>query len=218
MDSDIYNHVYERINEYKLTPEETQAIEKAKRQLNRHAIIGGIGLASASFFIGIKRRMNPIPLGLFTTAGMFMGTQIGFGTGAMAGIHTIKSLPNPDRLINLVKEVQTDMLAARGLVMDGPRSPPRPMTDSERDQYQKKLHEKQNNHTDDWQSSDQLSSYNDDQTWERKNDQRQQTDPWNDTFAKSRDGLVLAEKEWMDKDGSPSSITPSKNKWGDDMS
>jgi hypothetical protein len=52
MDSEIYNHVYERIQEYQLTPEETQAIEKAKRQLARHAVLGGIGLASASFFIG----------------------------------------------------------------------------------------------------------------------------------------------------------------------
>ncbi|ORZ25175.1 hypothetical protein BCR42DRAFT_2987 [Absidia repens] len=86
--------------------------------------------------------MNPVPLGLITGAGFFMGSQIGFGTGAMAGINTIKSLPNPDKLVNLVKEVQTDMLAARGLVIDGPRTPPRPMTEKEKQEYQQKLNDR----------------------------------------------------------------------------
>lgn len=112
--------------------------------------------------------------------------------------------------------------------MDGPRSPPRPMTETEREQFQKKLHEKQqhnnnNQKQEGWQPSAPSSSPpSDNQTdaWDRvrKNEQQRESDPWNDTFDKSQTGLDMAEKEWMDKDGSPTSNKSHKNKWGDEMS
>lgn len=114
--------------------------------------------------------------------------------------------------------------------MDGPKSPPRPMTEAEREQFQKKMHEKpqhnnnsSNQKQEGWQDSVPPSSSpsnNQTDAWDRvrKNEQRQESDPWNDTFDKSQTGLDKAEKEWMDKDGSPTSNNSHKNKWGDEIS
>ncbi|KAI8099294.1 uncharacterized protein BX664DRAFT_381871 [Halteromyces radiatus] len=211
MDNDLYKQAFERIKEYELSTEEIQAIETAKKQLNRHAIIGGLGLSLASFVFGKRRQLNPLPLGLMTGAGMLIGSQIGFASGAMAGVRTIKRLPNPERLVNLVKDVQTDMLASRGLIVDGPNRPPRPMTEEEKLQYQQKVKDRRENYQRHKQLNDDTTS-----SWDRLRNSTQQTDMWNDT----KDGATMTENEWMDQNGAyPSSTSkPAKNKYGDDLS
>ncbi|CAO3600681.1 unnamed protein product [Absidia cylindrospora] len=43
-----------------------------------------------------------------------MGSQVGLIIGALAGVNTIKALPNPQRLVNVIREVQLETLNARG--------------------------------------------------------------------------------------------------------
>lgn len=59
-----------------------------------------------SYLAKRKKFNNPIQLLAVTGGGFLMGTQIGVISGALAGVKTINSLPNPQRIINVVREVQ----------------------------------------------------------------------------------------------------------------
>lgn len=56
--------------------------------------------------IGRRKKFPPLPFAAFGVFGFLMGSQVGFVSGAMAGVKTINSLPNSQRLINLIKDAQ----------------------------------------------------------------------------------------------------------------
>ncbi|KAI9008786.1 hypothetical protein CLU79DRAFT_723340 [Phycomyces nitens] len=109
--------VKQRVKDYNLTDEEKLAIDTARRQLSSR----------------IKRKqLSPLRSIVLVGGGFIIGSQLGFVAGITAGISTINRLPNPERLKNLVIDVQNEVMAARGYTRDSPTSRPRPMTPEER--------------------------------------------------------------------------------------
>lgn len=56
--------------------------------------------------IAKRKKFNPIQVLALTGGGFLMGSQMGLISGALAGVKTINGLPNPQRLINVIREVQ----------------------------------------------------------------------------------------------------------------
>lgn len=70
------------------------------------AYTGGLVGATTAFLLGKRKKFNPIQILAVTGGGFLIGSQMGLISGALAGVKTINSLPNPQRLINVVREVQ----------------------------------------------------------------------------------------------------------------
>lgn len=70
------------------------------------AYTGGLTGAMAAFLLAKSKKFNPIQMLALTGGGFLMGSQMGLISGALAGVKTINTLPNPQRLINVVREVQ----------------------------------------------------------------------------------------------------------------
>lgn len=84
--------------------------------------MGGFTGALAAFFIGtliqtanvqelivqVGKRKRFAPLQVFALAGggFLIGSQMGLISGSLAGVKAIKELPDPQRLVNLVRDVQ----------------------------------------------------------------------------------------------------------------
>ncbi|GBB99776.1 hypothetical protein RclHR1_03630004 [Rhizophagus clarus] len=86
-----------------LSEEEQEAFRKAKSQVLTHSRLGALAGALAG---GYFSRLKKYTLGLSLTlcvGSMVMGGQIGFFTGTAAGIRTIKSLPNSQRIFEAIK-------------------------------------------------------------------------------------------------------------------
>ncbi|CAG8709099.1 10431_t:CDS:2 [Funneliformis mosseae] len=96
----------EKIKELQLSEEEQAAFRKAKSQLQNHTRLGAL----AGLFVGgyvSKVRKFTIGTSIAISIGSIaIGSQIGFFTGAAAGIRTVKSLPNSQRIFEIVREVQ----------------------------------------------------------------------------------------------------------------
>lgn len=56
--------------------------------------------------LGIRRRFSPWASFALAGGGFLIGSQMGLVSGALAGVRTIKTLPNSEHLINLVRDVQ----------------------------------------------------------------------------------------------------------------
>ena len=56
--------------------------------------------------IGRRKRFNPIQTLAVAGGGFLIGSQMGLVSGSLAGVNTIKQLPDPQRLVNLVRDVQ----------------------------------------------------------------------------------------------------------------
>ncbi|RCH83919.1 hypothetical protein CU098_004290 [Rhizopus stolonifer] len=110
LNDDVYARVHEKVKEHNLTEQEVKAIETARGQLQTHTYTGGMAGATNAFLIGKRKRFNPIQLLAVTGGGFLMGSQMGLISGALAGVKTINSLPNPQRLINVIREVQLEAM------------------------------------------------------------------------------------------------------------
>ncbi|KAI8584793.1 hypothetical protein K450DRAFT_218036 [Umbelopsis ramanniana AG] len=102
----LHVRLNERVEEYKLTPEEVAAIDKARGQLSSHTTFGGFAGAAVGAFLGVRRRFSPWASFALAGGGFLIGTQMGLVSGALAGVNTIKTLPNSEHLMNLVRDVQ----------------------------------------------------------------------------------------------------------------
>lgn len=129
----LHAKLKDRVEEYNLSPEEVAAIDRARGQLSSHTTFGGFIGAATGAFLGIRRRFSPWASFALAGGGFLIGSQMGLVSGALAGVRTIKTLPNSEHLINLVRDVQNEILAERGFKRDSPTSPPRRMTPAERD-------------------------------------------------------------------------------------
>ncbi|KAG2220217.1 hypothetical protein INT45_002809 [Circinella minor] len=106
MNEAVYERVRERVNEYNLSEQEIKAIDTARRQLNTHTSLGGFTGGLVAFFLGRRKRFNPIQTLAVAGGGFLIGSQVGLVSGSLAGVNTIKQLPDPQRLVNLVRDVQ----------------------------------------------------------------------------------------------------------------
>ncbi|CEI87729.1 hypothetical protein RMCBS344292_02138 [Rhizopus microsporus] len=99
MNDNVYARVRDKMREQNFSEQEIEALDNAPR-------IGGFMGATAAFLIGKSKKFKPFPLLMVAGGGFFLGSQTGFLTGVLSGINSIKSLPDPQRLINIMKEVQ----------------------------------------------------------------------------------------------------------------
>ncbi|KAI8638962.1 hypothetical protein BD408DRAFT_372569 [Parasitella parasitica] len=113
INDDVYARVREKVKEHNLTEQEIKAIDTARDQLQTHTYTGGLTGATAAFLLAKSKRFNPIQLLAVTGGGFLMGSQMGLISGALAGVKTINNLPNPQRLINVVREVQVEAMKGR---------------------------------------------------------------------------------------------------------
>ncbi|KAL0075557.1 hypothetical protein J3Q64DRAFT_1774825 [Phycomyces blakesleeanus] len=127
--------VKERVKQYNLTDEEKLAIDTSRKQLSTRTSFGGFTGAAAAFYLSRRRQFSPLRSIFLVGGGFFLGSQLGFIAGITAGMNTINKLPNPDRLKNLVIDVQNEVMASRGYTRDSPTSRPRPMTPEERQNH-----------------------------------------------------------------------------------
>ena len=62
--------------------------------------------AATAFLLAKRKKFNPIQMLALTGGGFLMGSQMGLISGALAGVKTIQSSPNPQRLVSVIREVQ----------------------------------------------------------------------------------------------------------------
>ncbi|KAF9344854.1 hypothetical protein BGX26_003822 [Mortierella sp. AD094] len=108
MSSDVYTRISEKMKHEQFTEEEIKIVGKAKEQLSSYttggSVIGGLSglmLARAKNFKGIQAMA-------IATGGFLIGSQIGLIMGAMSSIKTIQSIPNFQRVLNIVQEVRDE--------------------------------------------------------------------------------------------------------------
>lgn len=56
--------------------------------------------------VGVRRRFSPWASFALAGGGFLIGSQMGLVSGALAGVRTIKTLPNSEHLMGLVRDVQ----------------------------------------------------------------------------------------------------------------
>ncbi|KAI8083910.1 hypothetical protein BDF21DRAFT_360819 [Thamnidium elegans] len=123
INDDVYARVRDKVKEHELTEQEIKAIDKARDQLQSHSYTGGIVGATTAFLLAKRKKFNnPIQLLAVTGGGFLMGTQMGVISGALAGVKTINSLPNPQRIINVVREVQAEIMKGKQAGIEGSSS------------------------------------------------------------------------------------------------
>ncbi|KAI8352832.1 hypothetical protein EDC96DRAFT_277174 [Choanephora cucurbitarum] len=113
LNDDVYARVREKVKEHNLSEQEVKAIDTARGQLQTHTYTGGMAGASTAFLIGKRKLFNPFQLLAVVGGGFLMGSQVGLISGALAGVKTINSLPNPQRIINMIREVQLETMKGR---------------------------------------------------------------------------------------------------------
>ncbi|KAL1925517.1 uncharacterized protein VTP21DRAFT_400 [Calcarisporiella thermophila] len=118
-----YDRVIKRVKSYELSPEELRAVEKARSQVSTHTSIGTFTGALTGFLLARRKRFSPFQTFALSAGSLLIGAQIGFLSGSMAGIRTIQSLPNPDRLIRLIRDIQNDIIREKRM---GSMRPPPP--------------------------------------------------------------------------------------------
>ncbi|KAF9101058.1 hypothetical protein BGX27_000118 [Mortierella sp. AM989] len=99
MSNDIYTRISERMKQEHFTEEEIKIVKKAKEQISSYT--------RAKNFKGIQSMM-------IATGGFFIGSQIGLIMGAMSSVRTIQSIPNFQRVLNIVQEVRTETSSQGG--------------------------------------------------------------------------------------------------------
>ncbi|CAG8454138.1 9408_t:CDS:2 [Paraglomus occultum] len=88
----------EQQNSPKLTKEETETVIKARRQLNTHSIVGlAIGSAVGYYY-----------------GGAFIGNNLGAISGLLASLRTLRTLPDPNRVLAMIKEAQLRLVSKDG--------------------------------------------------------------------------------------------------------
>ncbi|KAI8344420.1 hypothetical protein BC941DRAFT_408585 [Chlamydoabsidia padenii] len=122
----VYARVHEKAKEHQLTDQEIKAVDTARQQLNSHTSLGGFTGATAAFLIGKRKKCNPLQLLALAGGGFLIGSQFGLVSGALAGVQTIKTLPNPQRVVSVIREVQLETMNTKGMVPSQQHQPSLP--------------------------------------------------------------------------------------------
>ncbi|KAI8369645.1 uncharacterized protein BYT42DRAFT_117348 [Radiomyces spectabilis] len=133
VDDKLFARLHDKAKEYDLSEQEIQTLATARQQLNTHTRLGGFIGSATAFWIGTRRKFRPLGLLALAGGGFLIGSQVGMISGMLASIKSIKTLPEPQHLVNAIKNMQNDMLQARGYKLDGPGGRPRAMTPEERE-------------------------------------------------------------------------------------
>ncbi|KAI8875469.1 hypothetical protein K501DRAFT_233638 [Backusella circina FSU 941] len=171
--SAINDEVYAKVKERHLTDQELKAIDTARSNLQTHTRIGGFVGATTAFFLAKRKKFNPIQLLAITGGAFLMGSQMGMISGAISGVKEINALPNPQRLINIIRDVQLE--AMKGRQNGNPNSPPSHQALPQQDE----------------QSQDIQASYSSDNTGDYQTE-------WNNSRVQRESAAVSTEMDHME--------------------
>ncbi|KAI8070802.1 hypothetical protein BC940DRAFT_331629 [Gongronella butleri] len=138
MRNDYLNERLHEIKKYELTDDEVASLKSAIRTVRWHSMVGGLALSTAVFFFARSRRWRPLPKIFATGAGLMFGSQLGFASGAASSMKTLQSMSNNEHLMGIAKELRTEFLGAKGMVLDEGARRPRRMTQQEKEEFYRK--------------------------------------------------------------------------------
>ncbi|KAF9438095.1 hypothetical protein BGZ76_009788 [Entomortierella beljakovae] len=99
MSNDVYSKISERMKQEQFTEEEIRIVGRAKEQLSSYVR---------------AKNLKGIPAAAIAAGGFLVGGQIGLLLGAMSSIKTIQSIPNFQRVLNIVQEVREETTGQTG--------------------------------------------------------------------------------------------------------
>ncbi|KAF9910037.1 hypothetical protein EC991_007368 [Linnemannia zychae] len=124
MSDSVYAKISEKMKNERFTDEEIKIVEKAKEQLSSYTTGGSVVGGAAGLMLARAKNFKGLQAMAIATGGFLIGSQIGIIMGAMASVRTIQSIPNFQRVINIVQEVREEGIAAAGGVQRGNRNGP----------------------------------------------------------------------------------------------
>ncbi|KAF9353172.1 hypothetical protein BGX34_011750 [Mortierella sp. NVP85] len=108
MAQDVYSRVAEKMKNEQFTEDEIRIVAKAKEQISSYttggSVIGGLSALALVRAKGMKG-LQGIAI---TTGGFLIGSQLGLIMGALKSVRTIQSIPNFQRVMNIVQEVRDE--------------------------------------------------------------------------------------------------------------
>ncbi|CAO3566317.1 unnamed protein product [Mortierella alpina] len=108
MSTDIYARISERMKKENFTEEEIRVVKKAKDQLSNYATGGSVAGGLAGLMLARAKNFKGLQGMAIATGGFLIGSQIGLLFGAMSSVKTIQSIPNFQRILNIVQEVRSE--------------------------------------------------------------------------------------------------------------
>ncbi|KAG0272954.1 hypothetical protein BGZ95_011251 [Linnemannia exigua] len=112
MSDSVYTKISEKMKNERFTEEEIKIVEKAKEQLSSYTTGGSVIGGAAGLALARAKNFKGLQAMAIATGGFLIGSQIGIIMGAMASVRTIQSIPNFQRVINIVQEVREEGVAA----------------------------------------------------------------------------------------------------------
>ncbi|KAG0003532.1 hypothetical protein BGZ80_002739 [Entomortierella chlamydospora] len=108
MSSDVYTRVSEKMKQEHFTEEQIKIVGKAKEQLSTYTTGGSVIGGLSGLTLARAKNFKGLPAMAIITGCFFIGSQLGLVMGAMSSIKTIQSIPNFERVLNIVQEVRDE--------------------------------------------------------------------------------------------------------------
>ncbi|KAI9283374.1 hypothetical protein BY458DRAFT_496339 [Sporodiniella umbellata] len=118
----LFERLRERMKAEDFTEQEIQKIDQARNKLQMHTRLGAFAGATATYFLAKSKQFKPLRVLFLTGGGLIFGTQIGFLSGSLAGLKLINGLPNPQRVVNIMREIQLETVQGKVAPTEGMRS------------------------------------------------------------------------------------------------
>ncbi|OAQ28989.1 hypothetical protein K457DRAFT_155908 [Linnemannia elongata AG-77] len=114
MSDNVYAKISEKMKNERFTDEEIKIVEKAKEQLSSYTTGGSVVGGAVGLMLARAKNFKGLQAMAIGMGGLLIGSQMGIIMGAMASVRTIQSIPNFQRVINIVQEVREEGAAAAG--------------------------------------------------------------------------------------------------------
>ncbi|KAI7871873.1 hypothetical protein BDF14DRAFT_1759913 [Spinellus fusiger] len=108
-----FSLAYEKGKESNLSERELNSIDSARTKLKVNGAIGGLSGAAAGFFMSKQKKLYPFQIFLMSGVGYFMGSQMGMLIGAISAIREFKTLPDPEKVVQVIKDAQRDLASGK---------------------------------------------------------------------------------------------------------
>ncbi|KAG0290032.1 hypothetical protein BGZ96_006500 [Linnemannia gamsii] len=123
MSDNVYAKISEKMKNERFTDEEIKTVERAKEQLSSYTSGGSVLGGAAALMLARAKNFKGLQVMAIGVGGFLIGSQVGIIMGAMASVRTIQSIPNFQRVINIVQEVREEGAAAAAGGVAAPRGP-----------------------------------------------------------------------------------------------
>ncbi|KAG9287502.1 hypothetical protein G9A89_023874 [Geosiphon pyriformis] len=114
--TNLDNVIKEKLKSVKLTPGEVAALRNSKGKIYRHSNYGAMACGAIGFVIGRRKNFRPLGLLAATSGGLILGAQLGMITGSYAAMQSLQKLPDGQRVLKIIKEMQLEALRRRGVL------------------------------------------------------------------------------------------------------